>query len=410
MVPMSDNETLGLERTIGSVLVNLHSIRDEAFTWPSPNSGFALFVLRQANIEPSTVMVESMSADCMLQPNSPLLAALGYRIGVDNQFASRVKDEWLGAIDRLAQRDPFPADRQSFGFRPIELLGITLGLFQVGDSSKKEWIQGVLATANAAASSDAWTQMLLAIASHHAGLSISLGSGFTGLSASELGLRRWLAESRVAGVELRPELDEALLCACIIGTLDADECARATILAVSLEAAVRRSVATCIGANWLADRSRVESESVVIQVCRRFHFAARQLRTRYGGRSPIELKDEYDVQDLLKTLLAVHFDDIRPEEYTPSYGGKSTRMDFLLKSVGIVVEAKMTRVGLADKDVSSQLIDDKERYRAHPECKSLICLIYDPEGYIKNAKGLEDDLSQDEGGLRTRVIVNPTGM
>ena len=56
-----------------------------------------------------------------------------------------------------------------------------------------------------------------------------------------------------------------------------------------------------------------------------------------------EIKDEYDVQDLLNALLRLNFDDVRPEEYTPSYAGSSTRVDFLLKKEKIVIEVKKTR-------------------------------------------------------------------
>lgn len=39
--------------------------------------------------------------------------------------------------------------------------------------------------------------------------------------------------------------------------------------------------------------------------------------------------NEYDVQDLLHSLLRPWVKDIRAEEYTPSYAGSSTRIDFL---------------------------------------------------------------------------------
>jgi hypothetical protein len=69
---------------------------------------------------------------------------------------------------------------------------------------------------------------------------------------------------------------------------------------------------------------------------------------------------------LLHALLRLYFADIRVEEWTPSYGGGSSRMDFLLKGHDIVVEAKMTRKGLTAKDVSEQLIIDAAKYRQHP--------------------------------------------
>ncbi len=48
------------------------------------------------------------------------------------------------------------------------------------------------------------------------------------------------------------------------------------------------------------------------------------------------------VQDHLHALLRLHFDDVREEEWAPSYGGSRTRMDFLPKRERMVVETKMT--------------------------------------------------------------------
>jgi len=114
------------------------------------------------------------------------------------------------------------------------------------------------------------------------------------------------------------------------------------------------------------------------------------------------------VQDLLHALLRLYFDDIRPEEWTPSYGGGSSRMDFLLKGHEIVVEVKMTRKGLWAKEVSEQLIIDAAKYRQHPECKTLVCLVYDPEGLVKNPRGIERDLAKLSGnGLEVICVVTP---
>jgi REase_DpnII-MboI len=88
-------------------------------------------------------------------------------------------------------------------------------------------------------------------------------------------------------------------------------------------------------------------------------------------------------------VLKLHFDDVRAEEWTPSYAGNSSRMDFLLKRKRLVVEAKMTRKGLDQKGVANQLIQDRERYRAHPDCKALVCLVYDPLGICANPTALE---------------------
>ncbi len=136
------------------------------------------------------------------------------------------------------------------------------------------------------------------------------------------------------------------------------------------------------------------SIAILTSLCARFHNVVIQLRQRHDGRVTLDVEDEYDVQDLFHTLLTLYFDDIRPEEWTPSYAGGSSRMDFLLDDAGIVIEMKMTRKNLANKEAAEQLIIDKEKYKKHPKCKHLICFVYDPDGRIKNPRGFEKDLSQ----------------
>ncbi len=150
-----------------------------------------------------------------------------------------------------------------------------------------------------------------------------------------------------------------------------------------------------------------DSSSIVEQICNRFHLVVSQLRSRHDNRDTLDVKDEYDVQDLLHSILMLEFDDIRSEEWTPSYAGSSSRMDFLLKREKTVIEVKKTRNRLGAKEVGEQLIIDIERYRIHPDCQTLICFVYDPEGQIANPRGLENDLSGDKEGLNIRVIISP---
>jgi hypothetical protein len=147
--------------------------------------------------------------------------------------------------------------------------------------------------------------------------------------------------------------------------------------------------------------------SLLLPIFKKFHQLARQIRKRHDNRPTLEVKDEYDVQDLLHVLLKLYFDDIRPEEWTPSYAGSSSKMDFLLKKEQTVIETKKTRKGLTDREVGEQLIVDIQKYHTHPDCKSLICFVYDPEGKIANPKALENDLSKLENGFKVMVIVEP---
>lgn len=149
------------------------------------------------------------------------------------------------------------------------------------------------------------------------------------------------------------------------------------------------------------------TDAAIGNILNRFHQVVIQLRDRYDNRETLDVADEYDVQDLLHTLLTLYCDDIRPEEWTPSYAGTSSRQDFLLKNEKIVIETKKTRKGLNNKELANELIIDIARYKAHPDCKKLVCFVYDPDSRIKNPRGFENDLSKDADDLSVMVYIRP---
>lgn len=151
----------------------------------------------------------------------------------------------------------------------------------------------------------------------------------------------------------------------------------------------------------------VDYDAIIKNIFEHFHVVARQLKRRYSNRDTILIKDEYDVQDLLNALFHLHFNDVRPEEWTPSYAGGCNRIDFLLKDEEIAIEVKMTRAGLKDKELGEQLIIDIAKYRQHPNCKSLYCFVYDPEGFIRNPRGVENDLEKLKELFPVKVFIRP---
>jgi hypothetical protein len=143
------------------------------------------------------------------------------------------------------------------------------------------------------------------------------------------------------------------------------------------------------------------------RLARNLHVVVRRLSQRQHNRPPFEVRDEYDVQDLFHALLTPFFEDVRPEEVAPSLAGGHARIDFLIKTEQIVLEIKKTRPTLKTRELRDQLIVDKEIYRAHPDCRTFVAFVYDPDGYIDNPRGFERDLSDSTGDLRVRVIVAP---
>ena len=155
----------------------------------------------------------------------------------------------------------------------------------------------------------------------------------------------------------------------------------------------------------------MNSIDIVRKICTRFHIVTKQLRDhRHENRDTIIIEDEYDVQDLLHALLKIFFDDIRPEECTPSYAGKSSRIDFLIKSKKIVIEVKKTRERLKGEQIADQLFIDIERYKkSHPDCEYLFCFVYDPENLISNPIGFEKDINIEHKG-EAEVLICPKGL
>ncbi len=206
------------------------------------------------------------------------------------------------------------------------------------------------------------------------------------------------------------ELERELLQRCAVGALRPQDTAQAALLFCMLRATVLQTIESVYERNWQVGKDRRDAAELATTICGRFHIVARQLLSRREDRPTVTIRDEYDVQDLMHALLRLHFSDVRPEEWTPSYAGGSSRMDFLLMPEKIVIETKMTRPNLDDKKVANELIIDKERYRSHKECKTLICFVYDPEGRCRNPVALEADLSSKEGDeLQVVVIVGPKG-
>jgi hypothetical protein len=156
-----------------------------------------------------------------------------------------------------------------------------------------------------------------------------------------------------------------------------------------------------------AVEGEIDALATLELVCSRFHTVARQLRQRHSGRPTLDVNDEYDVQDLLHSLLRIYFDDIREEESTPSYAGGASRIDFLLKPEQIIIEVKKARPTLKAKELGEELIIDIARYQTHPDCKMLYCFVYDPDGYIKNPQGIENDLSRSGPPFPVKVFIAP---
>lgn len=341
---------------------------------------------------------------------APILAAAGFRLRLPDAPAEAA-GMWLCGMRRLMARDPVPVDRNSFFFRPVELLGLAVGSQAVADKDDESarWLGGVLAD--------------------HSGL-LPRGDGFHAvmrvLTASCLRVEQdvsyriepgnfidtayllWLylfdkdLAVTVTPVE-RGALVRQLLESAAANQPDPHGLGQHGVLLI----AIQRAVAEALG-NLKLDGLR--AADFVAQLCRRFPLMISELQNRYNGRAALDVKDEYDLQDLLRSVLQLHFDDVRAQEWNPSYGGVQSRSDLVLKQERIVVETKMTRKSLTQKELVHQLIQDKEQYRDHPDCGTLVFFVYDPEQRLTNPVAIEHDLSDSLSRPPVIVVVSPRGL
>ena len=150
-------------------------------------------------------------------------------------------------------------------------------------------------------------------------------------------------------------------------------------------------------------------EELLQTIVRGLPRAMHPLTHRRKGAVSLSFESEYDIQDLLHAQLRPWISDIRPEEFTPSYAGTGTRVDFLLPTHKLVIETKRIRDKSHATKIGDELIIDIEHYRRHPDCNRLWCVIYDQLQLISNPSGLINDLegqrSTPDGNVDIRVFI-----
>jgi hypothetical protein len=141
---------------------------------------------------------------------------------------------------------------------------------------------------------------------------------------------------------------------------------------------------------------------------RRLPLVARQLRVRQGDRPPFRVEDERDLEDLVRALLPLHFDEVRPECRTPAYA-PMTRTDFLvvLPNTGKVIAVAAKRASTAQRDaqLAGQLAEDVAYYERRPDCRALVVLVHDPEMLLREPRVLEAAWSRTQGEPEVHTVV-----
>lgn len=419
---------IGLAQSFAKTLNEIREFIDGEIQLPDPNSGFSLFIQSEMSSpgDGAKFLLPWPDESTLKHPQS--LACFGFMTGIDSTYHPELQLHWRNTCAEMLLRDPFPLDRQSFIYRPIEVLGLSFGVLncQPSDDSLLQSYRSVLDGCKSKGNSDLWSQLIYWFA---AKLVQGNANSIPVFKVSECALE---TIALIKWLNLKPEfandfdgslmasVDTRILSDCGLGKFALENSSQATMLLSALEATVQTRIESRLQETLRTPSDREDAILLVTKICRNFPLFARQLQQRrkdVKGEKPkerlprptIAMKDEYDVQDSLYAILRLFFDDVRAEPWTPEYGANQNRIDFVLPEFKIAIEVKHTRGKLTQRDVTDQLIIDERYYRRHESCSSLLCFVYDPELQLKNPVALENDLAKDEDDFNVVVIVSPHG-
>jgi hypothetical protein len=155
-----------LRKNVRNQLDDLSASLEESYHKHSPESNFAHYVFFQANSQiPFPIANNSDISTLELSQlnQAPLIATIGYGLACNRQFSETFLESWANGVSRLSGRDTFPSDRASFFYRPVELLGIVLGVscYYSNQSKESKWLQETLVKGEIRlAQSDLWTFLI----------------------------------------------------------------------------------------------------------------------------------------------------------------------------------------------------------------------------------------------------------
>ena len=395
-----------IESPLAAILAETRRQLGQDYAWPDPSSGLAYLLLKRHQKSLKGVMASTPpSVDAQLLRRSPVLAAYGY---LADQLSDGDQSSWMEAVEHLRGRDPYPANRDSFVHNPIEVLGLAHGLTILRDdqAGHRSWLSSVLRRGlnkNELETASTRCAANLAIAQlEGAPAEPNATPDYQTLPMPDLILLSALALAFPSeGVLEIHDIEAALQTKLLREAISISDVASAAALSGFAERLIDRF---SLGPQSSTTLEKVEA------LCRRFPLLSHALQRRYAGRPSFEINDEYDVQDLFGAILHLHFDDVRSEEVTPSYAGNSSRVDFYLPEARMIVEVKMTRKSLGQKEVVNQLIEDAARYAAMDHVDTLVCLVFDPHRYCKNPAAIEADVAESGRRLRVVPIVCPKGL
>lgn len=221
-----------------AVLGQLEEQVNRQWSWPSAEGGFVLLLAPGGSFSHAEELGAPLSER---RSEAPVLAACGYAVHV-GQAAGLSADDWREGVGRLSEREAIDAHRNTFIYRPHEVLGIALGLanYEIPSSPLRKWLADLIErVAPAYVHDPTWKKNLLAASAS------ALGSPTELVPPAEsdvVGAAYWLVLRSWNGAHALLAEERKVVSGLLKSALQEDVNTAGAAQAAAIKTAVRRAV------------------------------------------------------------------------------------------------------------------------------------------------------------------------
>lgn len=177
----------------------------------------------------------------------------------------------------------------------------------------------------------------------------------------------------------------------------------AKLRASALSALTKLETSTPLVANTLP------SVNQVISILHQFPDVVSRFTYRRKGKTPVEITDEYDVQDFVYAMLKGPFPTLQYENPNTKVGINSSVADFTIDDLGLFIETKFISTKGRERSIQDECKQDMVSYTQQAGCTKIIFFIYDPEKCIDNEyafrNGLGNKFTHDSKEVDIHTII-----
>jgi hypothetical protein len=333
----------------------------------------------------------------------PSVAALGYQVHQD--ASPEIATLFNNAVSILRQRDAYPEDRLSFVFFPTTLLGLALGSVAAGANEEiLGWLNLTVRNRPAVDRAafgdtvDLWAQAVLSRKPRRVA-AVERPRDLLESAAIVVGQRKGLLEADASGASANA------------GTIILGDLLTTRVEADAKEAAVLWAAATYVVSSSIAEL--VLSKDKVSGMLRTFPSAMRRWRWDPDTlKDPVRwaIHEEREIQDILWLMLRPIVDDLVDEEPLQKVGHASTRSDFGIPSMRLLIEVKYARRATDFKTVENEIVVDSFRYlSSHRHIYDrILVFIYDASSSVQEHEITRSALLSDERIADVVIVSRPS--